>query len=549
MTPLELKLLSEILDSMSANNKLYSVLDFRAKHNAEQNILDGLENDGLLFDSYGRYILTLHGIKACNNATSKTLFERCISLINALKNLYRRKPTSEFLVEEIAARMKPAVRGERLARILTVLSHHFSPKTFQVIHYNKATSLVSSIRISEPILDLNIGDVDSLPRNVKVKNNPVVEDLRSGKYFLREMFLNGFKSIRTLRELKFKEINVLIGANGAGKSNFISFFRFLGAIFQSPGELQLYTADAGGADALLFDRSKTTPRIEAELSFSSEQTTYEYHCTLSTTRADTFIFVEERYRVSQGGQGTWERGADVGGKESGVYDAFVQGTPTAGTISGLMREFAIYQFHDTSETARIRKNFSATDNKRLKSDGANLAAFLLRIKTENLKVYERITGAVRLIAPFFADFVLEPSPSQNILLQWRERGSDVVFSAHQASDGTLRMMALVALLLQPQEELPAFIIIDEPELGLHPYAIKVIAGLIKSASESVQLIIATQSTALLNQFEPEDVIVVDRINRETTFKRLNPEDLAGWLEDYSLSELWEKNVLGGRPSR
>ena len=132
-------------------------------------------------------------------------------------------------------------------------------------------------------------------------------------------------------------------------------------------------------------------------------------------------------------------------------------------------------------------------------------------------------------------------------MKWRERGSDLEFGAHQASDGTLRTIALISLLLQPERDLPSVLILDEPELGLHPFAIDIVAGLLKSASLSAQVFVATQSMSLLNYFEPEDVIVVDRIGRESKFRRLNSIELKDWLEDYSLAELLEKNVIGGNP--
>jgi predicted ATPase len=109
-------------------------------------------------------------------------------------------------------------------------------------------------------------------------------------------------------------------------------------------------------------------------------------------------------------------------------------------------------------------------------------------------------------------------------------------------------MALIALLQQPERDLPDVLILDEPELGLHPYAIEVLASLIHSASRHVQVVVATQSVSLIDRFEAEDIVVTNRSDRETSLKRLSSGELAEWLETYTLSELWEKNVLGGRPS-
>ena len=160
--------------------------------------------------------------------------------------------------------------------------------------------------------------------------------------------------------------------------------------------------------------------------------------------------------------------------------------------------------------------------------------------------YQRIVNTVRLILPFFSDFVLQPR-HDHLLLNWRERNSDQVFSVSQASDGMLRVIALVTLLLQPERDLPDVLVLDEPELGLHPYAINIVGGLIRAVSTQVQVIVATQSTALVDCFDPEDIVVVEREGRTSTFRQIDVKSLEEWLEDYSLSELWEKNVLGGRP--
>jgi predicted ATPase len=168
--------------------------------------------------------------------------------------------------------------------------------------------------------------------------------------------------------------------------------------------------------------------------------------------------------------------------------------------------------------------------------------------------YRRIVETIRQIAPWFGDFVLQPSEKNKrfILLNWRERGSDMVFDSQALSDGTLRAMGLVTLLLQPTEDLPSLVVIDEPELGLHPYAIVTLAALMKQAACHCQIIAATQSTALLDQFRPEDVIVVDRDDRASVFRRvpeqMSEKQLDEWLAEYSLGELWEKNVLGGGPA-
>ncbi|MDE2718918.1 MAG: AAA family ATPase, partial [Chloroflexota bacterium] len=195
---------------------------------------------------------------------------------------------------------------------------------------------------------------------------------------------------------------------------------------------------------------------------------------------------------------------------------------------------------------RIRGKWSTNDNRYLKEDAGNIAPFLLRMREDEASYYQRIVDTVRLILPFFSDFELEPE-NGHLLLVWRERNSDQVFDVSQASDGMLRVIALVALLLQPEKSLPDVLILDEPELGLHPSAITVIGGLIRAVSTKAQVIVATQSAALVDCFEAADIVVVEREDRKSVFRRLDAEVLGNWLEDYTLSELWDKNVLGGRP--
>jgi predicted ATPase len=217
----------------------------------------------------------------------------------------------------------------------------------------------------------------------------------------------------------------------------------------------------------------------------------------------------------------------------------------------LLSQIRIYHFHDTTSEARIRQHWDIDDNRVLHEDGRNLAAFLYKLQETRPDVFQLIVRHVHLAAPYFHAFVLVPSAlnPRTIMLRWREVNSDEDFGVHVLSDGTLRFIALAALLLQPPEDLPPVVFIDEPELGLHPYALAVLASLLKQAANHCQIIVATQSPTLLDHFEPEDIVVVDRVDGATEFRRLSPEGLEEWLQEYTLSELWHKNVLGGGPAR
>lgn len=369
---------------------------------------------------------------------------------------------------------------------------------------------------------------------------------------LERLSLAGFKTVRRLDALELGPMNLLIGPNGAGKSNLISFFRMLNRMLTPPGNLQLFVAKAGGASTLLHHGSAVTQEIQARLVVRGKTGLRDYSFVLSHAAQDTLVIAHEQISRRQdypdAGWSESHHLLGAGHRESNLIHAEKEVDFRAVTedVRAFLSDCLVYQFHNTSETARIRQRWSTADDQALKEDGANLAPFLLRIRTHHPAYYQRITGTLRQVAPYFADFVLGPE-GDSILLRWREVGNDVVFGPHQASDGTLRAMALIALLMQPTAELPAVIILDEPELGLHPRAIAVLAGLLQSAALHRQVIVATQSPVLLDHFEPEQVIVAEREGSESVFRRLDRYKLEAWLEEYTLSDLWDKNVLGGKP--
>ncbi|WP_164002209.1 AAA family ATPase [Pyxidicoccus caerfyrddinensis] len=360
---------------------------------------------------------------------------------------------------------------------------------------------------------------------------------------LEKLTIKGFKSIRSLEGLELRQLNVLIGANSAGKSNFIAFFRLLNELIE--GRLQLHVAQRGGPDALLHYGRRTTPELKAELYFGQNG----YVFSLVPTVDNRLIFLEESasFITREGIPFKWA--LVPGHTESQVPSAQHEVVPIYTTILPALRAWRVYHFHDTSDAANVKRVGALNDNLFLRADAGNLAAFLYRLQVQHRAEYERIRDAVRQVMPSFDDFLLRPSPlaPNSIELEWREQGSDFPFLAHQLSDGTLRFICLATLLLQP--ELPSTILIDEPELGLHPYAINVLASLLRSASTRTQLILATQSVTLIDLLELEDLIVVERRGGQSTFKRLSSLEFAQWMEEYSLGELWMKNVLGGRPSR
>ncbi|MGA2274277.1 MAG: AAA family ATPase [Bryobacteraceae bacterium] len=370
---------------------------------------------------------------------------------------------------------------------------------------------------------------------------------------LASLTLRGFKTIRDLTDFQPGQITMLIGPNGAGKSNLISFFRLLSRAFAGPDGLVTHIAEQGGASALLHDGPSKTPELEAILRFDTDViTSNEYGFRLSYAAGDTLILADEWYGLSPFGM-LPPRTTLGGGQREPRLMAEASTRAQGGDLAPMfiwraLRNSIVHQFQDTSPTSRMRFRWAVDDGRSLKEDAGNLAPVLYRLQEAESAYYRRIVETLRLVLPFFADFELQPEFGK-LLLKWRERGSDQVFGASQAGDGMLRVMALVTLLQQPEADLPNVLILDEPELGLHPYAIEILAALIQSASQHCQVIIATQSVSLIDRFEPHDIVVVDRNGRESSFRRLDDSDLAAWREEYTMSELWEKNVLGGRPTR
>jgi len=358
--------------------------------------------------------------------------------------------------------------------------------------------------------------------------------------------LRGFKSIRELEDFPLRSLNILIGANGAGKSNFVSFFTFLREAVE--GRLGVYVAKKGGADDHLFLGPKVTKEIYAYLHFGL--TGYEIR--LEPTLRASLVFADERIHFD-GDAKAPSVNVSLG---TGHYECKLgeQRKPTANwrtsrPISDSIARWLVYHLHDTSDEALIRRTRSVRDNEYLRPDAGNLAALLLMLRDQHQSAYEKIRDIVRLAAPFFDDFKFRPKPSNGdttLQLEWTQKDSDYPFLVTQLSDGTLRFIALTTALLQPNP--PSTVLLDEPELGLHPYALTLLAELLKKAATKTQVIVSTQSAPLLDNFEAEDVIVVEREDGASTFKRLSSAELEEWRKDYSLGELWEKNIFGGRPS-
>lgn len=380
---------------------------------------------------------------------------------------------------------------------------------------------------------------------------------------LSHIKVKGFKSIGEL-DLDMKPINILIGANGSGKTNFISLFTFLRNL--SEGRLQRYVEKQGFANTFFHFGVKTTQEISIEIDMgkSGYQAVFEHGA-----NNDSLVFVREYSVVNalpkqlynllgrNGESGLLLKYVDIPRNTSKISDNQVI-SEGFGVVTKRTQRYLdgsrVYHFHDTSPTAEFKQASELNASEYLYSNASNLASFLHRLKTDDLpeseKSYKHIVAAIKTVAPYFLDFYLKPrgrEGEQKILLKWLHRDHDEPFSANQLSDGTARFICMATLFLQPSTLRPKTIILDEPELGLHPAALEVLADIVKSVSKESQVICSTQSVTFANQFEADDFIVVDQNKGASVFKRPDAKSLEAWLEDYAMGDVWSKNLIGGRP--
>lgn len=365
---------------------------------------------------------------------------------------------------------------------------------------------------------------------------------------LESISIENFKSIRS-QQLSLGRLNVFIGGNGVGKSNLIQSFRFLNEIVRK--NLALYSIRKG-ADSLLYFGRKHSQQIVFELRFRDESqlgNVYKVELVPADDNSMTIASELVAFHRPPHPEPYWDS-INAGSREATIGDSTNR---IARYVQECLDGYRVYHFHDTSDTAPVKGPCKIEDNRFLRTDASNLAAYLFRVSKQNPVEFQNIQDTLRQIAPFFDSFDLKPSQlnPEQIRLEWRERGSDQYFDAYALSDGTLRFVCLATLLLQPQ--LPEIVLIDEPELGLHPAAVELLSAMLISAAQRTQVIVATQSVTLVNHFTPEEVWVVERHDTQSVFSHLKSKDLKLWLEDYegaegySLGELWEKNVLGARP--
>lgn len=366
---------------------------------------------------------------------------------------------------------------------------------------------------------------------------------------LRRIAVEGYRSLERV-ELDFGPMTVLIGPNGAGKSNFLSLLRLVPMLRTQ--SLRRFVGSAGGASTLVYYGPQHTQQVSLRLDFDGSAGEVSYAARLGYAHGDRLVFLEEivgrppaREVLSLG----------TGHSESRLEEFGLVGPASARAVRSAISRMNFFHFHDTSPTAPLRQNSRPSDSSYLRSDGVNLAAVLRHLSLseheEDRAAWMRIVSALQAVAPFVKR--LEPAlvdpaaPDASLVRLYWYDARDYRFDVHDLSDGTLRALAIITSLCQPVSRLPGFICVDEPELGLHPAALGLIVSLARSILPYTKVVFATQSARLLDEFAPDEVVVVERDHDATRLRRLDEKSLVEWLDEYRLSDLYDKNVLGGRP--
>lgn len=360
---------------------------------------------------------------------------------------------------------------------------------------------------------------------------------------LDQIGIRGFRSIRN-QTLALGPLNVLIGTNGAGKSNFLETFHFVKQVINQ--NLAHYTLAQGGADEILYRGREHSPEMIFKFDFANEAESApsSYEVELASTDQDLLFLGKETLYAQTPDLFPRQHEIAIGRnlRESNLNNLKSK--------SGIIKETCLnlqscrrYDFRNASALAPSRRPCPLHDNRFLRPRADNLAACLYAMRETQPVTFELLEGQVRQVASFFDAFHLEPSllDPEKIQLAWKEQGNDRPCSVSSMSDGTLRFICLATLLIQ--SKLPNLVLLDEPEIGLHPHALAHLAGLLRLAAQRTQLIVATQSVTLVNQLTPAEVWFVDRIEGASVFRHLKHGDYSHWPDDYTLGDLWETNMI------
>jgi predicted ATPase len=348
-------------------------------------------------------------------------------------------------------------------------------------------------------------------------------------------------------DFEMRPLNVLVGPNASGKSNLIRSLSLIQALPKRG--LSQAIADGGGSRSWINRRTGGVASIHIE---GSEEPRFDY--TLSFQEAgqswaidrETYanVFERRQEQVSLGTRGNTVMQTSIASNVSVLSEIRHPSEPALAKLADAFNNIRLYREFVTGPRAQARSGTSSSllaDH--LDEDGANLA---LRLGEMDLQIgLHTVNRAISRLFELFSE--VKVSTRGGITqLYVREKGIENTFAATSLSDGTLRLLCLLTVLLDPTP--PPLICIEEPETGLHPDAIRDVAGLLVEASSRTQVVVTTHSPALIDALsdQPEAVAVCERdFDGFTQIRRLQGSKLTEWLERYTLGELWQKGEIGG----
>jgi predicted ATPase len=366
---------------------------------------------------------------------------------------------------------------------------------------------------------------------------------------LDRLQIAGYRSIEEC-DLRLGRVNVVVGSNGAGKSNLLSALGLLGSMVNR--SLQQVVEQSGGPATLLRGGPKVTKRLRLHATFGQSA----YEVVLARDARDHLTFkseicffskpmVERSYQAIFG-----TRHLESGlGFATRLFPDDPSLYVNERILCAAMSSWQVFRAVVTGPDAGMKQYQRVGDNVVLRPDASNLAPFLYRLLEESPGHVQRIAAAVRLVDPVFDRLHLaaDPLDPEQIRVEWKQPRKRSSAPLHALSDGTLRFLALSTLLLQPNP--PTMVLMDEPELGLDPVALGILAAMVRDVSASRQVVLATQSPTLLDHVDPADLIVAEHRDGATTVHRPEQAALRSSIEERSLGQWWIQHLLDGAPGR
>jgi predicted ATPase len=379
-----------------------------------------------------------------------------------------------------------------------------------------------------------------------------------------QLEVGGYRRLRQV-EMQLAPLNVLIGANGVGKSSILEVVDLLAA--SADGSLENSISEAGGISSLLtLDDRTDALRFSLEMP-SADPAPIKYEVRISREGVGYAIRREALTQQQQPDQPIPFKFIDATGAQVHYHDPAqrrlvrpnweYKATETA--LSQVPKMYqtpekfrqllasssALYHTLDVSFRAPVRLPQPLQPANTPGSDGADLLPCLYTMRETDRDRYEAVEDALRAAFPTFERLDLPPAAAGRLTLAWRDKNFTQPIYPHQLSEGTLRFLWLATLLQSPG--LPVVTLIDEPEVSLHPEMLRLLADLMREASSRSQLIVATHSDRFVRFLQPEELVVCNLAEDGGMFvRRASDLDLDGWLADYALDELWSIGRLGGR---